>query len=645
LPLVTQQAENKFIISTTPALIIFIDIYNMCGIAGILSTKAETIPEVHLKKMTHALAHRGPDGEGMWINENSSVLLGHRRLSIIDLSEAAAQPMSYLNRYNIVHNGEIYNYIELKEQLQDKGYAFHSKSDTEVILAAYDYWKEDCLKFFDGMFAFAIWDEKEQQLFAARDRFGEKPFYYYENERYLFFASEMKALWAIGVEKTIEEKILLNYLALGHVQNSADKEQTFFKDIFSLPPAHFLIYRPGTQKLSIKKYWRIDKELKIDITAAEAIEKFNYLFSTSVSKRLRSDVTIGTSLSGGLDSSSILAAMHELKYSNNELKTFSATFPGFEKDETSFINIASNAFNLSNFKVQPSADGLIKEFETLCYHQEEPFQSSSIYAQYKVFELAKQQQVKVLLDGQGADETLAGYHRYIQWFLQEVLSRHKLGAAQKEKKALHKNQVPFTLNFKNYFAAFLPMHAAMQLEKNEYRKTIHQPDISPEFLRAQRGKEWEGIHKPVVTKLNDILHFNTTELGLEELLRYADRNSMAHGREVRLPFLDHKLVEFIFSLPSNFKIHDGWTKWLLRKAMDKKLPDAIVWRKDKVGYEPPQQQWMENKTMQEYIYEAKKKLVTSKILRQSVLTKKIETKAAHADNNFDWRYLCAAQII
>ena len=242
------------------------------------------------------------------------------------------------------------------------------------------------------------------------------------------------------------------------------------------------------------------------------------------------------------------------------------------------------------------------------------------------------------------DETLAGYHKYIHWYLQEVLSRHKLGATQKEIAALKKNHIPFSWNIKNYFAAFLPMHAAMQLEKNEYRKTIHQPDINAEFLKLQRGREWEGIHKPVVTKLNDILHFNTTELGLEELLRYADRNSMAHGIEVRLPFLDHKLVEFIFSLPSNLKIHEGWTKWLLRTAMDKKLPDEIVWRKDKVGYEPPQQQWMENKTLQEYMHEAKRKLVNEKILTQKVLDKKIDPKTAHADNNYAWRYLCAAQL-
>jgi asparagine synthase (glutamine-hydrolysing) len=616
----------------------------MCGIAGILSTSLEPIAEGHLKKMINAITHRGPDGEGTWSNENQNVFLGHRRLSVIDLSENAAQPMHYLNRYTIVHNGEIYNYIELKEILTDKGYSFQSQSDTEIILAAYDFWKEECLKHFDGMFAFAIWDENEQQLFAARDRFGEKPFYYYEDARYLLFASEMKALWAAGVEKSIDEKMMLNYLTLGYVQNAADKEQTFFNNIYSLPPAHYFKYTPSSHRLVVKKYWRLDKEIRIATTAEEAIEKFNALFTAAVKRRLRSDVTVGTSLSGGLDSSSIVSTMQELKTNEAEIKTFSAVFPGFEKDESPYIDLITDKTGLHNFKTHPDADGLIKEFEKLCYHQEEPFSSSSIYAQFKVFELAKQQQVKVLLDGQGADETLAGYHKYIHWYLQEVLSRHKLGATQKEIIALKKNNIPFNWNITNYFAAFLPMHAAMQLEKNEYRKIIHQPDITPEFLKLQRGREWEGIHKPAVTKLNDILHFNTIEFGLEELLRYADRNSMAHGIEVRLPFLDHTLVEFIFSLPSNLKIHEGWTKWMLRKAMDKKLPGDIVWRKDKVGYEPPQQQWMENKTLQEYMHEAKRKLVNEKILTQKVLDKKIDPKAAHADNNYAWRYLCAAQL-
>ena len=623
----------------------------MCGIAGILisgkdAEALKTSSALHLlKKMTDSIAHRGPDGEGAWSNVSGNVFLGNRRLAVIDLTPAASQPMHFSNRYTIVHNGEIYNYVELKKLLQQRGYRFHSHSDTEVILAAYDLWKEDCLKQFDGMFAFAIWDEKEQQLFVARDRFGEKPFYFYQDAEHFIFASEMKALWAIGIKKNIDEKLLLNYLTIGHVQNSMDKEQTFFEEIYSLPPAHYLQFKLPVFKSKITKYWSINKEIKIDISATDAVEYFTELFNNSVKKRLRSDITIGSSLSGGLDSSSIVAVVSALQQDSYQLKTFSAVFPGFEKDESTYIDQITKHYSTESFLVTPSADELIRDFEKLCYHQEEPFQSAGIYSQYRVYELAKSHDVKVLLDGQGADEVLAGYPRYIHWFLQEVLSRHKLGAAQKERIALQKNHQPFSWSIKNLFAAFLPAHAAILLEKNEYRRTTRNTDISRDFVRLQSGREWEGIHKPIVTKLNDILYFNTIELGLEELLRFADRNSMAHGAEVRLPFLQHELVEFIFSVPAQLKIHEGWTKWLLREVMNKKLPPEITWRKNKIGYEPPQELWMRNAAMQDYIHEAKRKLVKANILSKKVLDKKIEARPAYEDNNFDWRYLCAAQVI
>ncbi|MBK8494153.1 MAG: asparagine synthase (glutamine-hydrolyzing) [Chitinophagaceae bacterium] len=624
----------------------------MCGIAGILLQAANPGAPAHLKKMTGAIAHRGPDDEGSWSNYKNTVHLGHRRLSVIDLSKNAAQPMAYANRYRIVYNGEIYNYIEIRSFLQNKGYGFTSKSDTEVILAAYDYWKDKCLQQLDGMFAFAIWDEKEERLFAARDRFGEKPFYYYEDEANFIFASEMKALWAIGIEKHIDNKMLLNYITLGHVQNSIDKEQTFFEDIYVLPPSHYLVVEPASGHLSkIVKYWSINKEIKIDISVNDAIEKFTDLFTRSVNLRLRSDIPLGTSLSGGLDSSSIaytISQLHKnsrIKEKDNQLSTFSAVFPGFENDESGYIRIVTEHLNLANHQIHLTAKDLVNDFEKLCYHQEEPFQSSGIFAQYKIFELAKQHGVKVLLDGQGADELLAGYPKYIHWYLQEVLSRHKLGATQKERVAFRKNNQPFHWDLKNYFAAFLPSHAAMQLEKIEYRKTISHPDISDDFLSLMKHQEWVGIHKPIVTKLNDILHFHTTEMGLEELLRFADRNSMAHGCEVRLPFLNHELAEFVFSLPAQLKMHEGWTKFLLRKTMEKKLPDEIVWRREKVGFEPPQKNWMKEPVMQDYILEAKRKLVNAGILTKKSLTKKIEPLAAHADKNYDWRFLCAAQVI
>ena len=618
----------------------------MCGIAGIISPDKSVLNYVALKKMADSLAHRGPDGEGLWINKNHRAGLAHRRLSIIDLSGAAAQPMHYMHQYCIVYNGEIYNYIELKKELKKSGYHFDTTSDTEVILAAYDCYKEKCVQYFDGMFSFAIWDEKERTLFAARDRFGEKPFYYYYEKEVFAFASEMKALWAAGIGKSIDNKMVLNYLSLGHVQNPANKSQTFYKNIFSLPPSHYLTFNAESDQLLIENYWDIDKQAQIKISEENAIQSLDELLTTAVSRRLRSDVPIGASLSGGLDSSSIVYYIQKLLAgSSGNLKTFSAIFPGFEKDEHKYIQQVTKAFKLESHYTTPTADSLVKDFEKLCYHQEEPFPSSSIYAQYKVFELAEQQNIKVLLDGQGADETLAGYPKYIHWYLQEMLSRNKFSATTKERHLLHKNNVSFQWGIKNILAAFLPSHASIALEKNEYNKIIHNADITRNFMANINGREWEGIHKPVVTKLNDILYFNTMENGLEELLRYSDRNAMAHGREVRLPFLYHEMVQFIFSLPSKFKINDGYTKSILRKLMDDKLPHNIVWRTDKIGYEPPQKQWMENSQIKDYLHEAKQVLVKENILKPQVLAKKSKPHHAHDADNFDWRYLCVAQML
>jgi asparagine synthase (glutamine-hydrolysing) len=620
----------------------------MCGIAGIISSNQNIIHPSLLQRMANVLAHRGPDGEGYWINHSNTIGLAHRRLAIIDLSDAAAQPMHYASRYSITYNGEIYNYIELRKHLQNAGYTFHTKSDTEVILAAYDLYKEKCLQFFDGMFAFAIWDEKQQQLFAARDRLGEKPFYYYKEEDLFVFASEMKALWAVGIPKLAENKMLLNYLTLGYVQNPADKSQTFYSNIFSLMPSHYLLLDARNTKMNIVNYWDIDKQTTLLIPENEILQEFNKLFNDSVSKRLRSDVPIGASLSGGLDSSSIAYSIVQQMKKNNgsqKFKTFSAVFPGFEKDEQVYIKKVARQFSFENYTVTPTADGLINDFEKLCYHQEEPFPSSSIYAQYKVFELASQHQVKVMLDGQGADEILAGYHRYLHWYIQELVSRNKFSLAKKERQLFRRHHMPMKWGIHNWLAAFLPSHVSIALEQKEFKRIVHHPDISKKLMSSILGREWDGIHKPIVTKLNDILYFSTMENGLEELLRFSDRNSMAHGTEVRLPFLNTELVQFIFSLPSGYKISNGYTKYILRKLMDGKLPDSIVWRTDKIGYEPPQQQWMQNERLIDYIHEAKKKLVHADLLKPQVLQKKIIPLPAHESNNNDWRYLCTARIL
>jgi len=614
----------------------------MCGIAGIVTTNTSFIAEQHLLQMTNALQHRGPEKERLWINEERTVGFGHRRLCIIDLSEAGAQPMHYLNRYTIVYNGEIYNYIEIKETLQKQGYSFTSHSDTEVILAAYDCWKEKCLQQFDGMFAFAIWDNVEKKLFAARDRFGEKPFFYHfdQNNNFLF-ASEMKALWAVGVEKEMNNSMLLNYISLGWVQNPIDNMETFYSGIFQLPHASYLIFSLYENDLSITRYWDIDKEKKTDISSENAVEQFAQLFTTSVKRRLRSDVYVGTSLSGGLDSSSVVATIKKIS-EGADLSSFSAIFPNFEKDESKHINDVKEKFNLKSFTTTPTAEGFINDFEKLCYHQEEPFGSASIYAQYKVFELAKQNEVTVLLDGQGADETLAGYSKYIHWFLQELFTS-KFHVLQQQKKMLAQNNISFDWGLKNYVAALLPAQAASQLQKKSTSSLLNNRDIKRDFVEAFLDRE--TMYKPIVTKLNDILYFNTMQFGLQELLRYADRNSMAHSREVRLPFLSHELVEFIFSLPAELKINNGFTKNILRQTVQNSLPSSIVWRKDKVGFEPPQKKWMEQKQVQDYIMHAKEKLVAKKILNENVLKKPVKAKGSTEGGNNDFYYLVAGKML
>ena len=638
----------------------------MCGIAGIINPHLRQSAEgeenfsslkQRLLSMTDSIQHRGPDGEGFWINPSNTIGLGHRRLSIIDLSDAAAQPM-HLNptlsipivigregvtpRYTIVHNGEIYNYIELKEELQKKGYAFQSRSDTEVILAAYDCWQDECVDHFDGMFAFAIWDEKEKELFAARDRFGEKPFFYFFDGLQFLFSSEMKALWAAGIERKCNQKMLFNFITIGYADNPNQPGETFFENISKLPPASSLKYRPGNNELVLEKYWDIDPvEENKKITDHEAIEQFNHFFSTSVKRRLRSDVAVGTSLSGGLDSSSIAAMSNELRAANQSHKCFTAIFPGFEKDESSFSKQVADQFQLQQFTIHVSADDLINDWQKLLHHQEEPFGSASVYAQYKVFECANQQNVKVLLDGQGADETLAGYHKYYKWYWQELFRKRKLRQS-KELKAAKEIGVPENFDFKNIIAAYFPDFATIVLEHQYLLKAIRQEDLFKDFVKEQSKEAYYTT--PAHFNLNGVLHFNTCIHGLEELLRYADRNSMAYGREVRLPFLSHELVEFIFSLPSHFKIRRGWTKWLLRETMKNRLPESIVWRKDKTGFEPPQKNWMQNSRVQDAIYEAKKKLVNEKILKSEVLNKKINPLAAHEADNYDWRYFSAASL-
>lgn len=619
----------------------------MCGIAGIIQREPSYRKE-QVHQMIDALSHRGPDGEGVWQNQSGTALLGHRRLAIIDTSDAAAQPLHYTppsglqNRYTIVYNGEIYNYPELKQQLEKTGYSFHTQSDTEVIIAAYDHWDEDCLNYFDGMFAFAIWDEEEQELFAARDRFGEKPFFYSFEKGTLSFASEMKALWASGLNRTVNLKMLFNFITIGYVDNPERPEETFYERVYRLPPASSLFFYPATGELVIDQYWELSAEENSKISDEEAIARFSHLLTTSVQRRLRSDMPVGTSLSGGLDSSAIAALINTTHNSSFSQHCFTAVFPGFAKDETAFSKQIAGKFNLHQHTVNVTGEDLVHAWENFCLHQEEPVSSASAFAQYKVFELAKQHNISVLIDGQGADETLAGYHKYYKWYWQELFHKRKL-LRSKEIPSARALGVKEEFGLKNVMASLLPDLASVILERQYLFNALAQEDLDRDFVRLQSKEAYYST--PELGSLNGVLHFNTCTHGLTELLRYADRNSMAHGREVRLPFLQHELVEFLFSLPPRFKIRKGWTKWILRRSMDTRLPAEITWRKDKTGFEPPQKTWMQQTPLREMVHEARAKLVKEKILHSRVLKKPLQPADAYDKDNYDWRYLSAAATL
>lgn len=613
----------------------------MCGFAGIVSFNKTPGQAGLVTNASAQLLHRGPDASGQFQSPDHAVFLSHRRLCILDPSEAAAQPMDLNLRFQLVYNGELYNYLELKTQLQAKGFVFRSQSDTEVLMAAYSHYGKDCVHYFDGMFSFAIWDEQEKTLFAARDRFGEKPFFFCsENDRFVF-ASEIKAFWKMKVAKVVSSKMLYNFLTIGYTTNPTDPFATFYEHVQKLPPAYRLCLKFQTKEVTTEKYWHPYVAVNPAITENEAIEKFDTLFKNSIRKRLRSDVPIGTSLSGGLDSSSIVAFCSSETSSQYTHSCFTAVFPGFKNDETHFASLIAKQFGLNHHFATIHNPDVVMLMEKVAHCQDEPFSSASVLAQYKVFELAKQKGVTVLLDGQGADEMLAGYHKYFKWYWQELYKKGQLKHSGEvdAARALGINQ---TFGPKEKAFALFPHFAAALLQSRKSKSASANPDFAKDF--SFENKRQFNYSLPAELSLNDALYFNSFVQGLEELLRLADRNSMANSVEVRLPFLQHELVEFLFTLPPQFKIRNGWTKWLLRKTVSNQLPEEVVWRKDKVGYEPPQQIWMQQAEVQEAIRHEKMRLFSNGILKKEAVEKPIRAGAAYTNSGNDWKYWSAGKL-
>lgn len=621
----------------------------MCGIAGIISSNPNDVNADRIKHMTDAIAHRGPDGEGAWVSEHGHVGLGHRRLSILDLSHDGDQPMHYLDRYTIVFNGEIYNYIELKKVLLKQGYQFKSETDTEVLMALFDRDKENCLSLLDGMFAFAIYDKVTNKVFCARDRFGEKPFFYsYKKGVHFLFGSEMKCLWQGSIPKEVNNLMLFNYINFNFSYNPNETSSTFYDHCTRLPHSHYLWLDVATLELDLQQYYHLDyKHIDSNITEAQAIERFYQLMETSIKRRLRSDVPVGSSLSGGLDSSIIVSMIHRLNPQVDQ-KTFSAVFPGFKKDERKYMDYVIQRTHADARFVTPNEIELIDDIKKLVYHQEEPFSSASIYAQYCVMGLAKKNNVTVLLDGQGADETLAGYHPYYIHYFKE-LSKTNKALYKKEKAAyltMHSGSSinPLVTQGPKYIVKnFLAGHVNELKIIRSRLQQLRNPLMTKAFFNEHIGKTIRLNHR--FESLNHSLYESTMVFGLQELLRYVDRNSMAHSREVRLPFLYHELVEFIFSLPANLKIKEGWTKYIARKTFEGVLPPEIAWRTDKIGYEPPQKEWLRNKKIVDYTQHKMNLLVQQGILNKSAIDRALASNQQQDDmSESKWRYFMAGSL-
>jgi asparagine synthase (glutamine-hydrolysing) len=596
----------------------------MCGIVGIVILDNQDIDTDLLCKMTSILHHRGPNDRGYGLINSRKVStpnlnlqnidnrikrrnqygtgLGHRRLSIIDLSEAGRQPMvSQDESLWIVHNGEVYNYIEIRDELHRKGYQFRSNTDTEVILSAYAEWGERCLDRFNGMWSFAIWDGRRNRLFCARDRLGIKPFYYFCDGLKFLFASEIKAILEDrSIPREPNHQIVMDYLLHGFMDHT---EETFFRGIRQLPPAHYLMLEReghGIWNLKVQRWWDLDICGRGENTSSgdmEYADRFYELLEDSVRLRLRSDVPIGSCLSGGLDSSSIVCIANKLIFDDGLIekslvgekqKTFSSCFEQAPYDEREFIEeVVAHTGVEANYTF-PRGEDLFDEVQRIIWHQDEPFGSTSVFAQWHVMKAAAGRNVKVLLDGQGGDELLGGYHLFFFPHFADLIKSLRLKRLLEELDGYAKYHGYSTYSGMKYGISFLMPPRIKRLIKFLLGKGVP-PWVSREFARFNRDVKTPPDR--FGSLMDRYVYHLLTNGTLPSLLRYEDRNSMAHSIEARVPFLDYRLVEFLFSLPPSQKLRQGITKLILRNSMKGILPEKVRARMDKVGFVTPEGLW------------------------------------------------------
>ena len=564
----------------------------MCGIAGILRFDGQAADAAQAAVMARWMAHRGPDGER--VHAAGPLALGHRRLAIVDLSEAAAQPLFNEDEaLCLVHNGEIYNYRELRPELLRNGHRFRSEGDSEVILHAYEESGERCVERFNGMWAFALWDGRTRRIFLSRDRLGEKPLYYHLDARGLIFASEIKAILAIRPDLAeLSERALSDFLCAGALDTGGE---TLFRRIAQVPPAHNLIVTLGGEH-RLQRYWNPPPpEAARAIPWTQAVREFRELLEDSIRLRLRSDVPVGTCLSGGLDSSSVVALETEI-LRPAPVHTFSSVFlvEGFREDE--FIDEINRQFTTVPHRVNPDPD-FFSLLPRMIWHQEVPLPGPGVYPQWSVMELAARD-VKVLLDGQGSDEMLGGYFYFYPYYVADLIRE-----AWKPASLVDGVGALFRISSRIGWrrAAGVAREALWRAWETNW-EAGYQGSWAAEFVAPDlAGKATFTLpDKPAseASRLNAILFEEVTRTSLPRLLHFEDRNSMAHSVESRTPFLDHRLVEFCLRLPPRLRIRGGETKAILREAMRGVLPRTVVERKDKKGFPEPLVHWMRGEAFQ-----------------------------------------------
>jgi asparagine synthase (glutamine-hydrolysing) len=555
----------------------------MCGIAGLHSKQQANAPfdRDTLGRMNDRLAHRGPDGEGLAWFEEAHIGLAHRRLSIIDLSDAAAQPMAINERYWLSFNGEIYNYLELREELSHLGAQFSSASDAEVLLQAYNFWGEACLQRFNGMWAFAIYDKVTQRIFCARDPYGVKPFYYLNNAQHFGFASEIKALLEIpSYVPAVNLAALQTFLIERKIETNSEG---FFKGIFELEPGHVLRYKLQTGLIQTEKY----EQAHNNNTSIAQIPVKQALFD-AVSLRLRADVPIGFCLSGGLDSSSLLYVASQINKHENisslkvGLHAFTAAHDS-ELDERAWAQQMIEQTNANWHISELKSPDLLSALQALIYHQDIPLLSTSTFAQSSVMKSAAAQQIKILIDGQGGDELFAGYQVFYPTYFKELFwsgkwtrfirEWHNLNSAPTSKSYIIKEWIKDVLS---YFPNVIQLWS---------QKRKHPASSYLNAFQVPKRKRFRS--------LQEHLAFYCQGYELKGLLRWEDRCSMQYSIESRTPFADDSiLIQLARSLNSAELIQNGWSKYALRKALDGDLPKTITWRRDKKGFSVPESQWL-----------------------------------------------------